>query len=283
MKKLKQIILFCSVVGISPCLAQTATDSIAIVSAHWETKEISAGLTSKCCSFEHLYQGAQYVSIVEVRGNRKHPAHIGTSTKMMRLSELAREKHAVAAINGSYYNMSKGTPVCYLKEGDSVVGSTTEQEFSIRVTGAIRTTRKGKVKLLPWSEETEKHYKKKRGSIMASGPLMLHKGHYSDWSNCDEDFIKTKHPRSAIAITSDRRVLLITVDGRSQGNAVGVSIPELAHLVKVLGGKDALNLDGGGSTMLYLDGEILNHPCDNQQFDHHGERSIPNFIYFLSK
>lgn len=105
-------------------------------------------------------------------------------------------------------------------------------------------------------------------------------GNHADWQQCDSDFIATKHPRSAIVVTKDRRVLLVTVDGRSPGNAIGMSIPELAHLVKVLGGRTALNLDGGGSTTLYLDGHVLNHPCDNRRFDHEGERRIPNMIFF---
>jgi exopolysaccharide biosynthesis protein len=175
--------------------------------------------------------------------------------------------------------MSRGNSVTFLKVDDAVTDSTTENEFRIRVTGAV-AVRKGKLRIVPWSRSIERGYKKKVGTVLASGPLMLQNSHYADWTICDSDFIATKHPRSAIAVTRDKRVLLITVDGRSPGNAIGMSIPELAHLVKVLGAKTALNLDGGGSTMLYLNGQILNHPCDNRQFDHEGERKIPNMIYF---
>ncbi|WP_294558383.1 phosphodiester glycosidase family protein, partial [uncultured Bacteroides sp.] len=51
----------------------------------------------------------------------------------------------------------------------------------------------------------------------------------------------------------------------------------------VLGGKDALNLDGGGSTALWLSGApeegIVNFPCDNRNYDHQGERKVANFLY----
>lgn len=77
--------------------------------------------------------------------------------------------------------------------------------------------------------------------------------------------------------------MLLTVDGRAAGNAAGMSIPELAYLVKLLGGEDAINLDGGGSTTLWLKGApengVLNYPCDNKQFDHKGERSVSNIFY----
>lgn len=118
---------------------------------------------------------------------------------------------------------------------------------------------------------------------MASGPLMLKDGRYCDWSLCEKDFIRTKHPRSAVALTKDGKILFITVDGRFPKHAGGVSIPELAHLIRILGGKDAINLDGGGSTTLWLSGApdngIVNYPCDNKRFDHRGERTVPNILY----
>ena len=81
--------------------------------------------------------------------------------------------------------------------------------------------------------------------MLASGPLMLKDGEYYDWSQCNANFIETKHPRSAVCLTEEGKILFVTVDGRSPENAVGINIPELAHLLHVLGGKDALNLDGG--------------------------------------
>ena len=259
--------------------AQTPADSLAIVIANWEAKEIGKEMRSLQATLPSLYGGPQYVSIVEIKTSRKVKAGIGTSRQMKPLSTLAKENKATAAINGSYYNMRDGSSVTFLKIDRAVADSTTEAEFKIRVTGAI-AVRKGKLQILPWSRSIERGYKKKIGTVLASGPLLLQNSHNADWSACDSDFIATKHPRSAIAITKDKRVLLITVDGRSPGNAIGMNIPELAHLIKTLGGKTALNLDGGGSTTLYLDGKILNHPCDNKRFDHEGERHIPNMIFF---
>ena len=131
--------------------------------------------------------------------------------------------------------------------------------------------------------QIEKNYKKNKGSVLASGPLMLKDGEYYDWSQCNANFIETKHPRSAICLTEEGKILFVTVDGRSPENAVGINIPELAHLLHVLGGKDALNLDGGGSTALWLSGApeegIVNFPCDNRNYDHQGERKVANFLY----
>ena len=259
--------------------AQTVNDSLAIVSAQWEVKTIGKGIVSRCAAFQELYHGPQYVSIIEVNTKQRHRAGIAFSREMKTMTRLAQEQKAIAAINGSYFDMQKGNSVTFLKVDRAVVDSTEESEFKNRVSGAV-AVRKGKLRVVPWTRQIEHGYKKKTGVVLASGPLMLYHNRYADWSKCNEDFVQTKHPRSAVVVTKDRKVLLITVDGRAKGHAIGMSIPELAHLIKVLGGKDALNLDGGGSTTLYLNGEILNHPTDNGRFDHEGERIIPNIIYF---
>ena len=112
---------------------------------------------------------------------------------------------------------------------------------------------------------------------------MLKDGQICDWNSCGTNFIRTKHPRSAVATTKEGKILLITVDGRFPEQAEGVNIPELAHLIRILGGEDALNLDGGGSTTLWLSGAsddgVVNYPCDNGRFDHAGERKVPNILY----
>ncbi|MBQ2429895.1 MAG: phosphodiester glycosidase family protein, partial [Alistipes sp.] len=148
--------------------------------------------------------------------------------------------------------------------------------------GAIREKR-GKIEIIEWSKPIEQGYKKSKGTVLASGPIMLENGKRSDWSACSKSFIETRHPRSAIYTKDDGTVVFITVDGRSAGNADGMSIPELAYLVKILGGYDAINLDGGGSTTLWLkdapDNGVLNYPTDNKLFDHAGERSVSNIYY----
>ena len=58
-----------------------------------------------------------------------------------------------------------------------------------------------------------------------------------------------------------------------------MSIPELATVSRLLGLKDAMNLDGGGSSTLWTDSTgIVNYPYDNKKFDHEGARKVPNVI-----
>ena len=201
---------------------------------------------------------------------------------MKKMTAHAEENQALAAINGSFYDMQKGNSVCFLKIGKEVIDTTTTREFELRVTGAVQVYKK-KLKVLPWNKQIESKYRKNKGAVLASGPLLIEDGEVCSWEMCDSSFVVTKHPRSAVFTTKDKRTVFITVDGRSKGNAIGVSLPELAHLIRILGGEDALNLDGGGSTTLWMKGApdngVVNYPSDNGKFDHQGERKIPNAIY----
>ena len=262
--------------------AQTEADSMAIVSAQWDTLIGQDGIVHKRAVIPSLYKGPQHINLIEIPKGKKLHYNIGVFTPMSPISKLGKKFQALAAINGSFYNMKEGNSVCYLQVGKEVIDTTETREFEIRATGAVYV-HKNKVKILPWSPEIEASYRQKKGTILASGPLMLEDGETCSWEMCDSSFIATKHPRSAIFTTKDKKTVLITVDGRAKGNAIGVSIPELAHLIRILGGEDALNLDGGGSTTLWLEGApdngVLNCPSDNGKFDHQGERKIPNIIY----
>lgn len=261
---------------------QTVSDSLAIVSAQWKIESPQKGIIHKYVSIPQLYQLPQSISLIEIDPGAGLKVGVTVSDKMRETSRMASERGAIAAINGSYFDMKRGNSVCFLKVDRQVVDTTTLGEFARRVTGAV-SIRKGKMKIISWNRQIEKQYKGKKGIVLASGPLMLKDGRYYDWSLCEKDFIRTKHPRSAVALTKDGKILFITVDGRFPKHAGGVSIPELAHLIRILGGKDAINLDGGGSTTLWLSGApdngIVNYPCDNKRFDHRGERTVPNILY----
>ena len=261
---------------------QTVSDSLAIVSAQWKIESPQKGIIHKYVSIPQLYQVPQSISLIEIDPGAGLKVGVTVSDKMRETSKMASEQGAIAAINGSYFDMKRGNSVCFLKVDRQVVDTTTLGEFARRVTGAV-SIRKGKMTIISWNRQIEKQYKGKKGIVLASGPLMLKDGRYCDWSLCEKDFIRTKHPRSAVALTKDGKILFITVDGRFPKHAGGVSIPELAHLIRILGGKDAINLDGGGSTTLWLSGApdngIVNYPCDNKRFDHRGERTVPNILY----
>ena len=88
-----------------------------------------------------------------------------------------------------------------------------------------------------------------------------------------KSFVETRHPRTAVAKLKDGKFLMVAVDGRQPGVSVGMSLQELAEYLLSLGAMDAMNLDGGGSTTMYLDGKVVNTPSDKE-----GERKIGDAI-----
>lgn len=87
-----------------------------------------------------------------------------------------------------------------------------------------------------------------------------------------KSFAETRHPRTAVAKLKDGKLLMITVDGRST-KSVGMNLAELAEMLLEFGATDAMNLDGGGSTTMFLDGKVINHPSDKE-----GERKVSDAI-----
>ncbi len=86
-------------------------------------------------------------------------------------------------------------------------------------------------------------------------------------------FVFNRHPRTAVAKMNDGKFLMVTVDGRQPGVSVGMTLLELANYLLALGAVDAMNLDGGGSTTMVLNGKVVNKPSDPN-----GERKIGDAI-----
>ncbi|HRP07085.1 MAG TPA: phosphodiester glycosidase family protein [Gemmatimonadales bacterium] len=98
-------------------------------------------------------------------------------------------------------------------------------------------------------------------------------------------FSVTRHPRTAVGVSGDGgRIWLVTVDGRQPGYSVGMSLLELAALMRDIGAVEAINLDGGGSTALVLRDpasgvlSVANRPSDVE-----GERAVGNALAVVQK
>jgi hypothetical protein len=91
-------------------------------------------------------------------------------------------------------------------------------------------------------------------------------------------FTETRHPRTAVGVRADGRVLLVTVDGRQPERSVGMTIAELASLLLELGAVEAVNMDGGGSTTMVAGGRVVNSPSDLT-----GERPVGDALLVLAR
>lgn len=100
------------------------------------------------------------------------------------------------------------------------------------------------------------------------------------------------HPRTAAGVTAEGKLLLVTVDGRIVDRSVGLTFHELADVLIRWGARDAINLDGGGSTTLVMDDpltaandpRVMNLPCDKLPDKPHGkERPVANSIAVFAR
>ena len=86
----------------------------------------------------------------------------------------------------------------------------------------------------------------------------------------------TSNPRTAIGQISELHYVVIVSDGRTS-ESTGLSLLELAQEFKDRGCTTAYNLDGGGSSTMYFNGEIVNNPTDGKSS---GEREVSDIVYF---
>ena len=93
--------------------------------------------------------------------------------------------------------------------------------------------------------------------IVSGGPYLLKEGEiFIDTAAEKLNSIAGRNPRTAIGYTKDNVMIMVTVDGRKEGTS-GVTLKELAQIMNDLDCYEAINLDGGSSTVMYADGKIL--------------------------
>lgn len=96
--------------------------------------------------------------------------------------------------------------------------------------------------------------------IISGGPYLVKNGEvYVDMTEQKLTAIGGRNPRTAIGYTKDGNLIMLTADGR-EGASIGLTLNELAQLMKELGCVNAMNLDGGGSTVMFVNGQVVNKP-----------------------
>ncbi len=112
---------------------------------------------------------------------------------------------------------------------------------------------------------------------VGGGPRLLAAGQVAGG---DEGFpsllVDRRHPRTAIGVLGDGRILLLVIDGRQPPHSLGMTVLELAMELRRLGAVDAMNLDGGGSSTMVVAGRVVNFPSDET-----GERPVASALLVL--
>lgn len=117
-------------------------------------------------------------------------------------------------------------------------------------------------------------HKWKMQTAIGGGPTLLHNGQVRITNDLERMFSgKAKfdlHPRTAMGYTQDNHLIILVVEGRNNGIAEGASLVQLAEILQSIGCVEALNLDGGGSSCLLINGKETIKPSDKE-----GERAVP--------
>ncbi|MDR7523251.1 MAG: phosphodiester glycosidase family protein [Armatimonadota bacterium] len=112
--------------------------------------------------------------------------------------------------------------------------------------------------------------------IFGGGPRLLADGQFVGGEGFRPWLVERRHPRTAIGRLGDGRIILVVVGGRQPYHSLGMTLLELAVLMRQLGATDALNLDGGGSSTLVVRGVVVNLPSDET-----GERPVSDVLLVM--
>jgi exopolysaccharide biosynthesis protein len=250
-----------------------------------KVEKIQAGIKLERWSGIHEKWGAQYILILKA----KHPKYrldlAFAKDSLIKTSAFAKQSKALAAINGGFFDMKAGGSVSFLVSDGVIIHENKPNVLSVENemgANAIVVYDNGKGDILPTQGPTRIPLLKNVEDAIVTGPLLLKNSQINPLQK--RPFNDLKHPRSAICL-GKKEFWLVAVDGRHK-EASGLNLNDLAKFLLSCGCQQAINLDGGGSTTLYLNTKklngIVNHPSDNKKFDSEGERPVAN-VLFLRK
>lgn len=257
---------------------QRRCDSVVVFTGA-KVEELRTGVT--WTSTITMWRGEpRSINIVTVPKSEIKNLHLTYPSGKVKTSVQCKEADALVGINGQYFdNSSGGTGLArdFLKIDGVVATEGANNRGDTFVSGAfVFDDNSADIVKVSRNEGARKLT---NPNVMACGPHLIDNGTYrsldlSTTHNTDE------HPRTAVAVTEAGDVLLVTIDGRFPGQAVGMPTPLMQEFLTVLGAKSALNLDGGGSTTMYIKGKgIVNHACDGRNWTNPQERAVNSIIY----
>ena len=286
-KKALSILLLSLFVGAS--FAQSS-DSLAFVSAR--RHKLKIGKAEGYTISTTIFDVPQHISVIKFS-----PEHFSLGIiqpkELTKTSTMGEDANAQLAINGGYWgSKDRGAdkPIIFVKINGEVM-SKTAIGIVPRVNGLLLIDEKG-IEIVV-SEDAPDYPSledkiSKYDNILACGPTLIDDGKKIsyEWTKSASEKMRLRfkshwhrNPRSAIGRDAAGNIYLIVVDGRHQGDAMGMTVEQLTELCSWLGLVDAMNLDGGGSSTLWSSKYgIINYPSDNRQFDHEGERRVVNCI-----
>jgi exopolysaccharide biosynthesis protein len=187
-------------------------------------------------------------------------------------SQIADANNAVFAINGDYYGFRDTgivirNGVVFRDEG-ARQGLAFYRDGTVKVYDETATTAEQLLADGVWN-------------TLSFGPSLLNDGEVAEGiedvevdTNFGNHSIQGEQPRTAVGIINENHLVFVVVDGRSPGYSAGVTMTGLAEIMQGLGATTAYNIDGGGSSTMYFNGELVNNPLGENK-----ERGTSDILY----
>lgn len=186
-------------------------------------------------------------------------------------SETAADNNAILAINGDYYGANS---TGYVIRNGVVYRDTVREDSS---NGDLAIYKDGSFKII-YEDQISADQLVKDGvvNLLAFGPALVENGDIAVGTNEEVGQAMASNPRTAIGIIDENHYIIVVSDGRTS-ESKGLSLYQMAEVMKLYGVKTAYNLDGGGSSTLYFNGQVINKPTTGG--NKISERAVSDIVY----
>ena len=186
-------------------------------------------------------------------------------------SETAADNNAILAVNGDYYGANS---TGYVIRNGVVYRDTVRENSS---NGDLAIYKDGSFKII-YEDQISAEQLVKDGviNLLAFGPALVENGEIAVGTNEEVGQAMASNPRTAIGIIDENHYIIVVSDGRTS-ESEGLSLYQLAEVMKSYGAKTAYNLDGGGSSTLYFNGQVINKPTTGG--NKISERAVSDIVY----
>ena len=246
--------------------AKTAT----VTDSSYKDENISINLTETTVNDTQVYVADVTVSSSEYLKTAFAQNSFGTNVTA-KTSVTAADNDAILAVNGDYYGANSSGYV--IRNG--VVYRDTVRENSNN--GDLAIYKDGSFKII-YEDQISADQLVKDGvvNLLAFGPALVENGEIVVGKNQEVGQAMASNPRTAIGIIDENHYIIVVSDGRTS-ESEGLSLYQLAEVMKSYGAKTAYNLDGGGSSTLYFNGQVINKPTTGG--NKISERAVSDIVY----
>ncbi|RSJ30273.1 phosphodiester glycosidase family protein [Streptococcus gordonii] len=247
----------------------TTATNVSTSDTSYSDDNISITLTEKTVSNTQVYIADITVSSAEYLKTALAQNTYGTNVTA-KTSVTAANNNAILAVNGDYYGANS---TGYVIRNGVVYRDTVREDSS---NGDLAIYKDGSFKII-YEDEISADQLVKDGvvNLLAFGPSLVENGEIVVDTNSEVGQSMASNPRTAIGIIDENHYIIVVSDGRTS-ESQGLSLYELAEVMKSYGVKTAYNLDGGGSSTLYFNGQVINKPTTNGNIS---ERAVSDIVY----